>query len=534
MNYTTILDGILDLKSYKKEHFTTTCNIIDGQFQQCLLNRDSLVLKYQSKLLDTNGSPYTVNDIFGNPVLTFGNEWETITLRQAFSGTGSNPDTTSAAIYPFCLFSRLINIVTGSSNAFQSSILDPTAQTDENGIISNAAYHMITNGTYLRGFPYDITLQGDQGASGYINFASLSISIEKLFKSFDAMFNLGLGIEYTEQGKPYVRVENKEYFYQPIVILQIDELSDLIYVPDETFLFNGVEVGYAEFTNDNKYGMQEYNNKTEYSTPLIPFDKKLSIISEIRADATGIEQLRSESAPVNPTQELKLDNKIYVVSCFNSATGLASLKQETTIITNVYASAPIIFNADIAPGQMLYNWANILTVGLQNNKFDSLIFQHSKRPVNVATRKMPNGNFIGENQDIPITDLLNIAKPYLSGWKAQFNAPLGIPEIQAIEKNKNGLVAFFDYTSQQYKFGWIREVSTDPVDKTTTWELQMSNFLPTFAPDNNVPSNKNKGPYPGTILPNPSFPVYDYELEEDGSFSLDEDGGLLLEEQQAL
>ena len=384
---------------------------------------------------------------------------------------------------------------------------------------------MITNGTYVRGFPYNIetidTLNN-------LNVATLSISFEKLFKSFDALLNLGMGIEYDNLDRPFVVIEHKVYFYQPHVILQLDTISDLVYLPDETFLFSKVDVGYDKFQNDNPYGMTEYNNKTTYSTPLIPFDKTLNITSTIRADGTGIEQLRTSQKTVDEAKELKLDNEIFVVCCHRStadANGyvLTSLHDENTVLAGLVGSPEIEFNTDIVPAQMFNNWSDIVSVGLQHNLSDNIIFQHSKKPVNVATKNV-NGDqpWRYENQDIPISSLKT---PYLSGMKAQFNAPLGLIEIKAIETNRNGLVAFYDYTTQEYQFGWIKEVSTNPVDKTTTWELQMAVFSDTFAAQVVPPPNK--------IVRNlPTLPVVGYELAEDGAFCLAEDSTFILNEMQ--
>jgi hypothetical protein len=361
---------------------------------------------------------------------------------------------------------------------------------------------MLTTGTYLRGYPYnDLTAIAFDGG-----FMTLSSSFEKLFSSIANIFNLGLGIENTYSTdnvlvNPKVVIEEKTYFYQQLIILQIDTLSDLEYMPDKTLLYQGIEVGYNKIQNDNIYGQAEYNNKATYATPLIPFTNKLSILSDIRADGTGIEQLRT--TPIG--SELRNDKEIFIISCIKKSNlnsgQLTSLQEEDTTILYVQGVYPIIFNSDITPARMLLNCGDFISIGLQNNIHNKITFQKSEKPTKVLTQKGIEA--ISENSNV---DISRLKTPYLKGEIVRFNAPVGTTEIKAIESNKHGLIKFYDYIDKRYRYGWIKEVSTNPVDKTTNWELMLA-----------------VGEY---------FSNFGYWLAEDGSYILAEDNSLILNEIQ--
>jgi len=44
-------------------------------------------------------------------------------------------------------------------------------------------------------------------------------------------------------------------------------------------------------------------------------------------------------------------------------------------------------------------------------------------------------------------------------------------DILAIKSNPGGIFKIFDYRSNQYKYGWINELPSNPIDKETNGEL---------------------------------------------------------------
>jgi hypothetical protein len=53
----------------------------------------------------------------------------------------------------------------------------------------------------------------------------------------------------------------------------------------------------------------------------------------------------------------------------------------------------------------------------------------------------------------------------------EFDAPLTRDQINAIIDNPYGLVKFYNYIDKEWVQGWIKECSTDRVDRETTWQL---------------------------------------------------------------
>jgi len=101
-----------------------------------------------------------------------------------------------------------------------------------------------------------------------------------------------------------------------------------------------------------------------------------------------------------------------------------------------------------------------ITRKIRFNKAEKLSDLHSQTLDETTT--------IYENRDIAITDLKT---PRLTGKLVNFDAPLTREQINILADDATGLIKYYDYFAKKYKHGWIKEVSTNRVDKSTNWQL---------------------------------------------------------------
>ncbi|HTY43975.1 MAG TPA: hypothetical protein VMC80_01920, partial [Patescibacteria group bacterium] len=261
LNYIPFLEnGLLLLDTYQEDENFIHCSIQDSSFDAKIDARLSNDIAYQSDETIEGSIIPKVEDT----------EFATITIN------GIATATQAEAIYPFRLFERIVNIITDCPDRFRSQFLGRIGDIGSS-FEGEGSRRMITKGSYIRA--YDLGV--DQ----------LSISLETLFKSFSAIFNLGMGVEKLSNGQRVLRIDKMKYFFQPVVVVTFDNISELTYEVNKDFIFNKITAGYGievKKDSDDIAGM-EYNTKATYSTPIKYLDKELSIVSDVRADGTGIE-----------------------------------------------------------------------------------------------------------------------------------------------------------------------------------------------------------------------------------------------------
>ena len=112
----------------------------------------------------------------------------------------------------------------------------------------------------------------------------------------------------------------------------------------------------------------EYNTKATYSTPIKYLDKELSIVSDVRADGTGIENLRTQPFVAGSPDQNSFDESIFILSCFSDST-LKTIQTEGYIdIQNVYGETPIYMNCDITPARIVKNWGSIINIPFEGTQ----------------------------------------------------------------------------------------------------------------------------------------------------------------------
>lgn len=445
--WVNLYDGTLDLSSYKKEKTFSTVNIESGDIQSLIMNKASLELDYNQ-----------TTDIDGNLLVTPTNAFQEILLRgqityDEFGVITSNPESQRYCVYPFKAIEKLIYILTGKEARLRSTILGRTQ--DGNGADGSMAYRMFTNGHLLRDYPF--------------TSVNLNLSIEKTFDSLSAQGWLGMGFE-KYNGRYYAVIERRDYFFNPVVVATIDSINDLEYSIEKDFMYNGIEVGYANFEKrETEFGQAEYNGRSKYTSPIKYFDKDFKIVSPYRMDAMTIEGLRTSIVPSSENETT--DKEIFIIDSINDNGTIKSAQLEDfESASGVYNGINVFTNLNTTPARMLLNWGEWLAIAVQHDKDKYLNFQNAEALSKVITQKTGEPT-VRECANIPIGDL---GEAWLTGYVAKFNCTFSNAQFNAILENPNGMIKFYDYVKNEYVLGWIKEVSMSPIDKIHNCEIWIS------------------------------------------------------------
>jgi len=394
----------------------------------------------------------------------FASESETVQLR---GQSTDKCDTT--AIYPFEAFNRLFQVICDLDyNPLISSVFGRT--TYDYAEDGKAANVMLTKGLLMRGFD----LAGNEVAEGETN---LNLKLKECFENYSNLFYLGLGTQYDSENTRWnFVIEDRNYFYQTSILFTLESISDLEYSFDDDLMIQKITTGFKKFTSDNDYGLSEYNNISEFVSPIVVSNKELDITSSYRADGTAFQEAIDNQYTGSEENETDIDEDIFFVHAFDDSGTLRSVENENfDLIGGISGANTIQANIYISPARNLSRWGSLIRSSLAFFEDSGVIrFNKSENVSDLYSQYGIETETLYENRDIDISDL---KASNFSGKKIKFDAPLTRAQIDIISNNPYGLVKFYDYTNKEYNYGWIKEVSTDRVDRDTTWELiEVSNL----------------------------------------------------------
>lgn len=137
-------------------------------------------------------------------------------------------------------------------------------------------------------------------------------SLADLFKSMDAIFCLGLGIEIIS-GKETLVIEPREYFYNGETIKDIGNSSTLSAGYVQEFHFSKIKAGYpnVEYGEDANVGngtanVAEPNTETTFLVRNDAAKNEYDIVSKYRADSVGFELLWNSETEDTADTELAI------------------------------------------------------------------------------------------------------------------------------------------------------------------------------------------------------------------------------------
>lgn len=430
--YEQYFKGIFNLETFNCQKDFTECDIVSGLLELTLKNRDDIVVIYDS--LET---------VDGGTITPYFNEYELIHLDELKENAVCN------AVYVKHLFERILWSITGQPYVFRSDFFGIDNEKGNNYGVG----YFITMGAYLTKNPNK----------------KLSISFKKLFESLRDIFGLGMSIEYDDFDKKYIRVEPIDYFYNPEILCEIQVVSDLSIQANTEMLPTKITVGYktTNTQNDDKNDT-EYNVKSEYVTPVKQGKNELSLISDIRADASGL--MVCLNNPYEVGKDGRNDDTIFILSC--KRVGNEWHLKNNTDFYFFESNSKYSVNADISPIRMFMN--NCLKTSAFKDHYinNKLKFTKSDSGCYLSTKQNDDVFNVSDFSDI---NIYMMQDSILSEYKCSFSAPVSKLLLNKLIANPNGLVKFWNNIRNRYEYAFLQEVSTKIIDKQTNWSLLLAN-----------------------------------------------------------
>lgn len=161
---------------------------------------------------------------------------------------------------------------------------------------------------YIDTYPSNwVYFPGD--AARQIPDAKMAITLSDWMQSLLVEAGMGLGIE-----GEFIRIEPLSHFYnRDNEICTLDDISKFRAVPDLTHAGNVLNVGIDDQTYDILNGKNEVNGKHIYGFPFTRVNNVIDLVSPIRTDFTGIEQVRSVYG-YKKTTDNKADREVFSCS----------------------------------------------------------------------------------------------------------------------------------------------------------------------------------------------------------------------------
>jgi hypothetical protein len=369
------------------------------------------------------------------------------------------------------VFQKVCESLTGIPDCFRSDFFGRTNSLpayDQNGC---GAFIALTNGLNIRNML-------DKNGNAY----PIITSFQELFDSLDAIHNLGMGIE-TINGKQYIRVEPKEYFYNTDSIMLLENVADIETTVAPDLYYNQFEVGYEKW-NLNITGVNaidEINTKHIYSIPVVNAKNKLTAICKYITAGYVIEQTRRIQYLTKPTNDFETDNDNFLIACnrisvysslYNSQ-GIATtylpgtVSERDELFTDIdnLLDSETVYNLRLSPVAMAMNWYKVTSACLVKKASQEIKFTSGEgnileghKLVDTCGSTIP----VVQNQNIERADLQGIPSyPLYQCQYMKFSYPLKFNEFLTLINNSKYSLDI-SCNNGNFRKGFIKEIVYRP------------------------------------------------------------------------
>ncbi len=383
-------------------------------------------------------------------------------------------ETTTKAFAVFEALARVSASISGQVDSFRSEFFgrrNSEVAYDSNGCGSFAA---ITNGFQIRGFPIEDNYTDPAYPATPVLFESgrpVYTSMNELYDSLNAIHNLGLGVEQTNENTWAVVMEPKSYFYDPTVLLQISNIPNLKVSIANNYYYNKVTVGYEKWENEQINGLDEFNSKREYTLPIKNTDRQLTILSKLIASGYALEFTRRKRYTDSSSEDYKYDNDNFIISLNRTTDGAgnpSSLnvaeKNENFPLINNLISESTAYNLRLSPARNFLRWNPTINTGLLKKPGTSHKFTYGEANYKMESKISDacpgdyNDALLSESQDIQWDgENNNDSNPIWIPLYGEFEFPLTDQEWKVIKANPHGQLEISE-NSTDYLKTYILEI----------------------------------------------------------------------------
>jgi hypothetical protein len=271
-----------------------------------------------------------------------------------------------------------------------------------------------------------------------IENAKLKTTLKDYFDSVNAWLNIGIGIDNKK-----IRLEEKAHFFPSSgTSFHLGKAKNLKVSFTSDLMFNKLKTGYRPQEYGEYFGKFEFNNTSEFTTPVTKVVKEFNLISPYRADPTGVEVTRINYEG-KTTTDASSDNEVFalVIDYANpNIDGSYNLLRPTysTLEGIPTETQSTIFNIDtFTPKRILKaheNWFRGVFNGFEDKR---IIFQTTQK--NRELRTIESGVVVDEDLNELIGNMASpLFKPYYFEFECE--SPVGI--VDQLDDNPNVLFSF--------------------------------------------------------------------------------------------
>lgn len=224
----------------------------------------------------------------------------------------------------------------------------------------------------------------------------------------------------TQTGTPtpeqqIIRVEEREYFYQREMSVNITQIDTMKRKYDNDVIYNKVDIGYSQWQSEDISGIDDPQTKRVYSTRFQKIGQGIDIKSDFIAASLAIERTRREAS--EKTKDYKFDNNVFIIAInpddISPDAYVPELDENFTSILNLLNSETR-YNILLSVARNFLRWQKWLNGCLQNyigSLFKFVSGEGNYDMVTAMVNQSPDclnedfdGEELSEKQDIPVTD----------------------------------------------------------------------------------------------------------------------------------
>jgi hypothetical protein len=379
-----------------------------------------------------------------------------------FTWDSTTDSTTSKAFLLPDVFNKIFSSIADQENAFVSDYFNDCG-----------AKRAITNGALIRNFPIESFTDPD---GTLIPGRPVKISANELFDSFNAIDNIGMGIE--KDGEEFrVRVDTKDFFYNDTVLFQLSNVPNIEYTEGSEYYYNRANIGYEKWETQSTNGIDEFNTERQYDLGLKCIDNPLTAISKIIASGYVLETARRKQFIDSSTEDFDFDNDNFVI-CLNQSDNTIAEKNENFSAVGNLISPETSYNLRISPARNFVRWSNVVNGGLLKYEGREIKFTSGKGNFKMESDFISdscpgrwNNVLFSEGQNIQWDDANNSDNnPIWIPKIVSFDYPLTRTQATTLMNNPHGVIEISS-TSENYVKYYILEVRYRPVGGLTEFKL---------------------------------------------------------------
>lgn len=287
-------------------------------------------------------------------------------------------------VLPFELAERLIEIYT-NKKALKSNVLGRT----DIGYSQDGKASLIgqSHGLWIRNFSDEDKV-----------FKPLTTSLKDFMKSFQAMYNLGLGIE-NDGFKEFVRIEELGYFYNRNTTIKLpNQVKNVERTIAADYYYSSLELGFEKGGDyEEAFGLVEYNGSSKFSTTIKRIKNTYSKLSKYRGDSYGAEFARRKPKLTHGTEDTRYDSDVFSFDMKRGENTLFKLRKWQDDFEQAPTgtfSPETAYNLRLSPFNCLLRHGWVVASGLTKYLSDYVRYTSSSANSSLSTKLRTDSNYL--------------------------------------------------------------------------------------------------------------------------------------------